>query len=81
MTTDSLVLGIGLGQPPPAKAWILARKADTCLIMDLIKLRGSHMSGKLRQKPSSRDEIQTEFWTCSPNMELVGSFLRHPMTW
>lgn len=60
MTTEGLALGIGLGQPPPAKAWPLASKAGTCLVMNLVKLSSSHMAGKLRQKPSSRDRAQME---------------------
>lgn len=48
MATDSLVLDRGLGQPSSARAWILARKAGTGLVMGLVKLRGSRMAGKLR---------------------------------
>lgn len=34
------------------------------------------MVEKLRQKPSSRDGAQIEFWACPPNMGFMGSFLR-----
>lgn len=78
MTTEGLALGIGLGQPPPAKAWQLASKAGTCLVMNLVKLNSSHMAGKLRQKPTSRDGTQME---SGPAPQMWSSWTPFSGTW
>lgn len=78
MATEGLAVGIGLGQPPPAKIWRLASKAGTCLVMSLVKFSSSHMAGKLRQKPSSRDGAQIESGSAS---QMWSSWARFSGTW